>query len=241
MEGVYIPDAKPRPAILVSSLRPAGRQSVTCGHEMGHHVFEHGEQWDEIVEQRTEARRFDPKEYQADLFSAALHMPKIAVNHALNRRGLDARTCPAESVYALAKYFGVGYGTLVTHMARTLNIIDSDRADELLRHQPKDIRARLLGKTCPDDLIVADVHWTDRAIDVQVGDMIVLPAGTGIEGRCISIIEESSTRSLVKAEMPGIGRAANDSLGWAAYVRVMRKDYVGRAPLRFDEEVDDVE
>ena len=48
-EGVYSPG---KPVIVVSSLRPPGRQSFTCAHELGHHTYGHGEQFDEIVEDR---------------------------------------------------------------------------------------------------------------------------------------------------------------------------------------------
>src|SRR5947209_14102365 len=40
MEGMYCKN--PNPIILVSSLRPAGRQGFNCAHELGHHVFKHG-------------------------------------------------------------------------------------------------------------------------------------------------------------------------------------------------------
>jgi Zn-dependent peptidase ImmA (M78 family) len=79
MEGIYVPNAQPKPAIVISALRPRGRQSMTCGHELGHHAFGHGEQWDELIEDRNDARRFEPAEYQADLFSACFHMPKLAM------------------------------------------------------------------------------------------------------------------------------------------------------------------
>src|SRR5260221_160696 len=55
MEGIYMPDAQPRPVIVVSSLRPGGRKAITCGHEFGHHVFKHGKQWDELIEERSES------------------------------------------------------------------------------------------------------------------------------------------------------------------------------------------
>ena len=75
MEGIYL--LADKPTIMVSSLRPAGRQAFTCAHELGHHVFGHGEQYDELVEQREPGRQFDPIEYQADCFAGALLMPKV--------------------------------------------------------------------------------------------------------------------------------------------------------------------
>lgn len=239
MEGVYLPQASPRPTIIVSSLRPAGRQAMTCGHELGHHVFGHGEQWDELVEHRTESRTFQPHEYQADIFAAMLQMPKLAVDHAFSRRNLDPRQCLPEAVYSVTNWFGVGYSSLVTHMSCALKIIDAGRADQLRHHQPKDIRAAILGSECPQNLIMVDVHWTDRPIDAQVEDLIVLPPGTCLEGCCIRVLERSPRGTLAQSAAPGIGRAHHPQLNWSAFIRVARKGYVGRAPYRFDEEVED--
>ena len=50
MEGFYMPEASPRSTIILSSLRPAGRRAMTCGHEFGHHEFKHGKRWDELKE-----------------------------------------------------------------------------------------------------------------------------------------------------------------------------------------------
>lgn len=239
MEGVYIPDARPQPTILVSSMRPAGRQSFSCGHELGHHVFGHGEQWDELIEQRTECRRFAPNEFLADLFSATLHMPKLAVRYAFWQRKIDANTCAPDSVYVVACWFGVGYTTLVTHMRRTLNMIDEPRARELLSNKPKDIRSRLLGIHCPQNLVVVDINWVGRAIDIEVGDWLLLPSETTIEGCVVALMRQSHETTVGQAQRSGIGRVVHEQSGWAAYVRVSRKGYAGRAPFRFDEECDD--
>lgn len=53
-----------KPVIIVSSLRPSGRQAFTCAHEIGHHVYGHGEQFDELVEERGTNRKYDPKEFE---------------------------------------------------------------------------------------------------------------------------------------------------------------------------------
>src|SRR5437764_967903 len=46
LEGMYV--KTPGPSMVVSSLRPAGRQVYTGGHELGHHVYGHGSQIDEV-------------------------------------------------------------------------------------------------------------------------------------------------------------------------------------------------
>jgi hypothetical protein len=239
MEGVYLPNAHPKPTIVVSSLRPAGRQGTTCGHEFGHHVFGHGEQFDELIEDRTDQRRNADEEYLADLFSAILLMPKLAVSRAFATRSLDPRACTPEAVYAISDWFGVGYGTLLTHMIRTLNMIDAARERDLSRHQPKDIRASLFGQPCLQNLHIADRAWVDRPIDMQTGEILLLPPETEIEGCAVTVIEQSATRTVAKAVTPGIGRVFRNSENWASFVRVSRLNYVGLAQFRFEPEVDD--
>ncbi len=238
MEGIYMPDARPRPAIIVSSLRPAGRQAMTCGHELGHHVFKHGRQWDELIEERSQSRRFEPEEFQADVFSACLQMPKTAVSNAFASRKLDPEQCRAEEIFALSTYFGVSYGGFVTHLERTLNLIGMQRASELAARKPKDLRESLRGEPCLQNLFVVDLNWEDRAVDAEVGDSLLLPADVVLEGDCADTQVATSTRTIISASRPGIARVSHSS-GWCAFVRVMRKDYVGRAPLRFDKEADD--
>lgn len=82
-------------------------------------------------------------------------------------------------------------------------IIDAGRADQLRHHQPKDIRAAILGSECPQNLIMVDVHWTDRPIDAQVEDLIVLPPGTCLEGCCIRVLERSPRGTLAQSAAPG--------------------------------------
>jgi len=238
MEGVYQADATPQPAIIVSSLRPAGRKALTCGHELGHHIFKHGTQWDELMDSRTQARRFEPVEFLVDVFSAAVQMPKLAVTHEFAKRSLDPTLSSAEDIYALSTLFGVSYSGFVTHMERSLGIINMRRASELTKQQPKQLRESLLGEACPQNLVIVDEHWQDKTIDIEVGDLILLPADTELEGTNAEVTESSARRTLIAAMTPGICRVSSAS-DWASFVRISRKDYVGRAPYRFDEEIED--
>jgi Zn-dependent peptidase ImmA (M78 family) len=240
MEGIYVPDARPRPAIVVSSLRPLGRKAMTCGHELGHHIFKHGRQWDELVEERSQSRRSDPNEFQADLFSACLQMPKTAVCHAMTNRKLNPARCPAEDIFALSTFFGVSYAAFVTHLERTLNLIEMQRASQLIDRKPKEIRQALLGEPCPQNLFVLDFYWKDRAVDAEVGDSLLLPPRIVLEGNSVQLEATTRSHTVARASQPGISRVSHSS-GWSTFVRVMRKDYVGRAPFRFDEEVADAD
>jgi hypothetical protein len=227
------------PIVLVSALRPPGRRAFNAAHELGHHVFGHGAQFDELVEERSTLRRNDPDEYVANCFAGELLMPKAAVSRAFAVRKLTAGSCCPEAVYVIATYFGVGFGTLVNHMCISLGLINRTRAEELLRNQPLDLRGRILGAECRNNLVVADTNWVGRAIDLEVGDLVCAPPDVLFEGRCTEIVERNSARVVLRAVTTGIGRLAAGP--WASFVRVSRKDYAGRAVYRFEEEVSDGE
>ncbi|WP_339744861.1 ImmA/IrrE family metallo-endopeptidase [uncultured Rubinisphaera sp.] len=238
MEGVYQADAQPKPTIIVSSLRPTGRKAMTCGHELGHHVFGHGTQWDELIDNRLQSQRFEPDEFLVDVFSASLQMPKLAVSHEISKRSLDPNSCRPEEIYALSTLFGVSYGGFVTHLESTLGLINRSRGSDLAKCQPKHLRESLLGRSCPKNLIVVDTDWKDKSADIEVGDSVLLPADVKLEGTFAQIMEQNSKRTIVTAIAPGICKVSTPG-GWASFVRITRKDYVGRAPYRFDEETDD--
>ena len=240
MEGAYCLSG--RANIIVSSLRPPGRQAFTAAHELGHHAFGHGDQYDDLVHGRQDDEHSDPNEFIADCFAGALLMPKVAIDHSFSIRSISPHNCKPEDFYSISTYLGVGYQTLISHMRYGLRMLSPSRADELLGHAPKLLRSHLLGRECRDNLVVADKNWTGRAIDVQATELILLPPGTSIEGRAIAIVEQTSSSTLVQAIQPGIARAVTSDDDWAAYVRVMRKEYSGLGKYRFEDEVnDDVE
>lgn len=238
MEGAYC--FAGNPTIIISSLRPPGRQFFTGAHELGHHVFGHGNQYDELVDTRREPTYSDHKEFTADCFAGALLMPKVAIDRGFAVRGLDPQTCRPEDMYVVASWLGVGYTTLVHHMRRGLGTLSAQRADQLLRVPAQSLRTSLLGQDCREHLVFADLHWSGRAIDVQISDLILLPHNVTVEGKCTAVVQQTEARTLLRAIQPGIGRVRAPDTDWAAFVRVTRKDYVGRGKYRFEEEVGDV-
>lgn len=237
MEGLFL--RTPRPAILVSALRPAGRRRTTCAHELGHFRFGHGNRYDELIEDRTVARESDPEEQVANAFAAALTMPKATVCRGFTARGWDPSGCTAEQAFVVAGWLGVGYDTLLSQISRTYRLLARPRAEALQRCRPKDLRARFLGGDCQLGIHVVDLAWTGRAVDAEVGDHLLLPAGAAIEGRCLERLADRADGSLVRAATPGIGRAISADGRWAAYVRVSRQEYVGLAAFRFEEDNDE--
>ena len=237
MEGIYYPA---RPTIVVSSLRPPGRQAFTCAHELGHHVYGHGGQFDELIEDRGTTRRHDPKEYEADCFAGALLMPKVAVLKGLSDRSLRPTHLLPEDVYRVASWLGVGYTALVTHMDLVLRLISKTQATTLSKARLPGIRKSLLNFHCNDHVIVADQAWSGRSVDAQVSDIIVLPAGAKLEGVVLDVVDRDSSRCLARAARPGLGRVFLPGCSWAHFTRVSRKNFVGLARFRNLEEVGDV-
>ena len=78
---------------------------------------------------------------------------------------------------------------------------------------------------------VVDTQWSGRAIDVEVGDLILAQGETDYEGGCLEGVEVSGNRRLFRACQPGLGKVCNAS-GWSAFVRVSRRAFVGRSTFR---------
>ena len=235
MEGVYLSASSP--TVIVSSLRPPGRRAFTCAHELGHHNRSDGVEIDELVEQ-WEIPRVDPKEFAADCFAGALLMPKMAVSGAFAIREWSMEDCTPDQAFMVASYFGVGYTTLIHHMRSALQVLPDTRAQALLKVSPRKAQSLLLGWQTPQTVVVVDGHWTGRAVDVEVGDLIFVPGGAQSEGTCIEPSSDVEHGRLFLASRPGIGRL-EAGVTWSAFVRVSRRDYVGRALYRHWEEAGD--
>lgn len=235
MEGCY--KATGRPTIILSSLRPLSRRAFTAAHELGHHVFNHGFTIDKL---RDEAERgvFVPEEFLADCFAGFLLMPPLGIKRAFASRGLDVRAAIAEDFYRVACSFGVGYTTLVDHLAYTMKLIPSTKAEALCRVRLPQIRERLTGVNSKDHLVIADRQHTSPTIDCEVGNMVLLPTGARSDTDQIEPVAEVMSGALFKALRPGLARAAIPGTEWAAMVRVSRTQYAGLAKYRHLEETD---
>ncbi|WP_175829937.1 ImmA/IrrE family metallo-endopeptidase [Burkholderia cepacia] len=234
MEGMYVSGG--RPTIILSSLRPFGRRNFTCAHELGHHAFGHGEQFDELTSDRSYRRATDSKEFQADTFAAFFLMPKSALENGMLRRQLKYDTLDPIAVYGLANWLGVGYSTLVNHMVNGIGTISRATGDRLLRSAPRDIRQQLIGTpSAAQQVVLADQHWRGRSIDCEVGDLIRVPENCCYEGA----LAASPIVGFVQVQSVGISRIFHEEVGWSAFVRASLKNYKGRACFRFEEEVDE--
>ena len=235
MEGMY--SSASGPTIIVSSLRPPGRRAFTCAHELGHHERGDGVEIDELLE-KWDNPRFDPKEFMADCFAGALLMPKMAVSKAFAVRGWRMEECTPPQVFLIAGYFGVGYATLIHHMRSALQVLPGTQAQALLRVSPRKAQSLLLRLQTSHKVVEVDAYWTERAVDVEVDDFIYVRGEAQSEGACIETSSDVEHGRLFRAARPGIGRL-EASTSCSAFVRVSRRDYVGRAQYRHWEEVED--
>ena len=166
MEGMYQRGAPPR--IHLSARRPLQRRAYSCAHELGHHVFGHGSSIDELREDAKEYHWEDPKEFLADTFAGFTLMPIMGLRRAFATRGWTPETATAAQMFTIACEFGVGYGTLLTHLSAGVNMISRARAAALQRVTPKALRTDILGALTPEPLIVADRHRAGPTLDAEV-------------------------------------------------------------------------
>lgn len=221
LEGMYDADKQ---VIVVGSQRPQGRRRFTCAHELGHHVFGHGTRLDQLEHSDNE------EEYLADSFAAAFLMPKTAIDAALSRRGWAQRPLSDEMIFTVSQDLGVGYTTLVNHMALVLRYIPFAQKSALESRKLPQLRRTLAGFPVNRDLFIVDDSWGLRPVDVEVGDIILVPAATTATVSNLLQYTES-IRSHVIALKPGQATLKLPS-GRLLAVRIAPEDYSGRARHR---------
>jgi hypothetical protein len=230
LEGMYCPGSPP--AIVVTSLRPAGRRRFTCGHEIGHHLFGHGYRLDEVTPARQGTTAVE--EFVADRFAAALLMPKLAVENAFVRRGWRAASPATTEVFIVAQDLGVGFTTLIDHMSVTLRILGRTDAAVLSKTQLPRLRAQLAGRAVVEDLFPLDSFWGQRPLDVEIGDQIVLPQGAEVQGAALA-----GSDGRFVADAAGAALIALPGRPEQLEVRVSRREFVGLAQYRYLEDCDE--
>jgi Zn-dependent peptidase ImmA (M78 family) len=237
MEGMYRKGSEPK--IFVSALRPLARRAFTCAHELGHHVFEHGSTIDELTENLATIKSNDPQEYIVNTFASFLLMPALGIRKAFNIRGWEPRLATPLQIFTISCNFGVGYETLVNHMAYTLKMISRQDAECLLKTTPQMIRNHLIGQPSTNPLVIVDRYWELSTIDIEVGSNILLPLVQNSANEIISFQQETATGYYYKAEKPGITRVRSVDSEWAAFVRVAKYQFIGLSSYRHLEDSED--
>ena len=236
MEGLYL--AAKRPLIQISSLRPLGRRVFNCGHELGHHAFGHGSTLDELQEEHQGTGNSNPKEFLVNAFAGFLLMPPNAVRRAFADRKWNAAQATPEQCFRIACGFGVGYETLVSHLAHSLRMISVEKASQLLRVKLPTIRRTILGHDEASRLVAIDEHHLLPTVDVEVGTHVLLPQGSDPEQAALEFVVDLTSGRLFKAIRPGLVRVEAHGGSWAVLVRISRYQYVGWSQYRHLEEAD---
>jgi hypothetical protein len=232
--GIY---AKGHRQVFVPAERPAGRKAYTCAHEFAHWWFKHGTRVEELDFDRSDNEV--PEEILANLFAAFLLMPRHAVLDTFKRRKLEPRDADPLDFYTVACQLGVGYETLIKHMRWSLDLIGNARMRDLQSLPPKEIRRAVLGYASSGHLVLTDSQWTKVAIDLEVGDLAVVPRGVILKGQSAKVVGECFYGRIVEGIQPGLTQALVDGGEWAAMVRVCRKQFTGIGTYRHLEESND--
>jgi len=163
-------------------------------------------------------------------------MPTMGLRRAFAVRKTTPDTATAEELFAIACHFGVGFSTLVNHLAYGVNDLDHARVAALLRLAPKTLRAQILGGTSAHPLVVVDEYWEAKTVDIEVGTLVLMPHDIAVDNRSLAFERDLPTGRLFRALRPGISSASRPKTPWAAFVRVSREQYVGLARFRHLEE-----
>ena len=200
---------------------------------MGHHEFKHGTRIDELNHNGFQNKKRDPDEFLADMFAAFLLIPQGGIRRTMKDRKLHPPHIEPMDIFRMAAYFGVGYATLINHMTFTLQILHRDHREVLLRVQPKQLKAQF-GGVPQSEVIIVDELWRDRAVDLEKGDILVLPKGIAIDNDSRLIAQGTfDGQQTFRAVSQGLTRAFHENGNWAVNVRVASKHYEGLAQHRF--------
>lgn len=236
LEGVYHRGTKP--LILLSSLRPSGRKSATCGHELGHHLLGHGTCVDEIDHNTTVAAWNDPNEYAADVFSSFFLMPRELIRNLLAALGTDLRSLKEEKVYTCAMLLDVSYTGMVTHLCRNLRLITAASNRQLRTAKLPAVRDRIAGEHVQGARLV-DLSGVIpiREAYGETGDLVRIPGCSkgAISRFCTA--EDGERGALWRLARPGTFALERES-GGSLVMRVRRADFTGKALFQFLEDPD---
>ncbi len=231
LEGMYA--QTPAPRIIIGAKRPCPRQRYTCAHELGHHVFNHGTRVDQFHERPQNTCSDEPEEFLAQAYAGFLLMPKLAIDLAFRKRGWEPTNTTPEQIYTLSCLFGVGYEALLHHMCSSLGIISEEYKITISRKKLGAIRAELTDSIEANrPVVIADVHWKGRPIDLEVGDLLLAPSNARLFGINLTMLRTLKRGTLWEAVTPGTCQIVTEEDSWASFVRVAKKDYAGRNMFR---------
>jgi len=236
MEGMYISQNNGKNStILLSNQRPLPRRCYTCAHELGHHVFGHGNSLDALHTDDSSSNNQD--EFLVDAFAGALLMPIAGVQAEFSSRNWNPQDASPIQFYVIASVFGTGYSTLITH-CKLNRLLSENEAKLLLKSTPAKILESLLGKNIINSYFkIIDSYFSKSIIDIEVSNYIFLPQTTKVEGSQLKEYKKTDIGSSYIAIKPGIVRATSE--GKSYFIRIQNSGYVGLSENRHLENIID--
>ncbi len=227
LEGAYLKEPN---TIFLSTYRPDGRIRFTCAHELGHHVFKHGDHFDELVEKANCCSNTEDEQI-ANLFASFLLMPETTIKSFFINNKWQIQSLTPQQIYLTSNWLGVSYSSMVTHLFYGLKLIDEPKFQQLMKVQPKNIKKDLSGIVVKGNLLVINEHWKGRPIDLQAGDHVLFPEKVYFDEQLVSPVAVAKGE-MYRAETPGITRVEMPWHENNLMLRVRRKEYLGRSIFR---------
>ena len=231
LEGMLVRDPGLRVLLPSTKHRPKGRILFTCAHEVGHHELGHGTHVDEYLTANPTSRPMSQEEFLADSFAGHLLMPRPAVLGAFIRRQWNPERPTEAQLFTVAGELGVGYETLATHLSAVMEITPRHTTEQLRRKSVKSLKSELSGEEVATGLLVVDHHWSKAPIDLERGDMVIIPSDIEVRSPLLQLRGTSNTRTFFDA-----ARAGTDYLALPngrVILRVARQHYTGPLANRY--------
>ena len=227
MEGLYV-NSKVNPSIFISKHRPAPRRVFTCGHELGHHIFQDGFKLDVLNSE--ESSGFSIEEKRADTFSAHLLMPILGISSEFIKRNIDIKQANEKDFYIISSLFSVGYSTLINHCYYN-KLINESNFEKLAKFIPKRVLEKHYNiSKSPvfkvfDSLLISGIN-----IDLEIDNVIIIPSHFNIDPNYFKILSRNNNESIYVAKRVGVTNMITDKGG--NFIRIQPKNYIGIAKYR---------
>lgn len=236
MEGLYVSnkivDNTSQAKILISRLRPFPRRVFTCGHELGHHVFNHGLKLDILIGENDNSNYKSDDEKLVDAFSANLLMPIACVQSEFKKRKLNFSTATEIDYYIGSSVLGVGYQTLITHCKVNM-LMNEYKYIELSKHTPSKIFKKHFGNVEEKAYFkIIDFKTNSLPIDLEASNYLIIPHDFEVDNNYLEEVKSTEIGTLYLAKKSGISSIYSTISETSCFVRIQPQNYIGFAEYR---------
>ncbi|MBT2234416.1 ImmA/IrrE family metallo-endopeptidase [Nonomuraea sp. NEAU-A123] len=202
--GAYLPAAVGsggrKAGVLLNSHRSVIDQRHSAAHELGHHVFGHGECVSEgsQVFEDNDPGAWPVREKEAEAFAAWFLMPRVATRKVIAALGVEAITRPDE-VYQIGLHLGTSYQGTLRHLA-SLKLISSANARSWARLPRGKVRARAVGRAASspgNDIWVLGPAAHGATLHVRPGDRLVVSLSSTTDSAAETLSQPAGVRRAI--------------------------------------------